>query len=157
MITTRRIFAETLLTAAGVTPNLLHVGARRFLCAWMHGESGEKPGLCDGVPGHGARWNPLNTTRKLPGSTFYNHLSPTTGVQNYLTREDGARAFILTLNEDARYADFLRLLRKEMVTQRQLGRALDKTPWGTHEPLVTNMIQGYNSDREFFNHYPIGA
>jgi len=154
---TRRAFAHILMEELGVPDTLAHIGARRFLVAWMHGESGENPGFCNGVDGQGAKWNPLNTTLPLPGSTFYNHLSPTTGVQNYRFAPDGALAVRQTLEGDKRYAQLLALFHKSFVRQRELGDALAKSPWGTHEPLVTNMLNGYNNNRRHFNTYPIGT
>jgi len=156
MSMTRRQFSSLLLRELGIPDTLPHVGARRFLISWMHAETGEKPGLCNGIPGQGARWNPLNTTLQLPFSTFYNHLSPTTGVQNYWTADDGANAFRITLEGDVRYKDFLALLAKKGVFQRDLADALDKTPWGTHQPLIGHAVDAYNNNRKFYNHYPIG-
>jgi hypothetical protein len=153
---TRKRFASLLLDELGVPDTLLHIGARRFLTAWMHAESGEHPGFCNGVPGQGAKWNPLNTTLQLPGSTFYNNLSTTTGVQNYKSSGDGTRAVAITLRGDARYADFLELLAKPGVFQRDLADAIDKTPWGTHQPLIGEAVDAYNRNRKFFNTYPIG-
>lgn len=153
---TRRQFAGMLLKEMGVPDTDAHVGARRFLVAWMHAETGEHPGLCNGVSGEGAAWNPLNTTLKMPGSTFYNHLSTTTGVQNYATAKDGTVAFRRTLEGDTRYAELVSLFKTPGSTQADLATALDKSPWGTHKPLITVAIEAYNHDRKFFNRYPIG-
>lgn len=156
--TTRIHFARTVMSDLAIPDTLAHIGARRFLAGtWPHAETGEKPGLCNGKPGEGARWNPFNTTLVLPGSTFYNHITPTIGVQDYLTEHDGAIAVVRTLEGDARYATFLALLRKRWVTQKQLCNALDKTPWGTHQPLLENARQAYMANRGFYNYYPIGA
>jgi hypothetical protein len=48
--------------------------------------------------GGGGNWNPLNTTRPEPGSSFFNHLSPGTGVQNYPTAAVGAKATADSIN-----------------------------------------------------------
>lgn len=157
MSMTRRQFAGMLLTELGIPNTATHVGARRFLVAWMHAETGEHPGLCNGLQGQGAAWNPLNTTLPMPGSTFYNHLSSTTGVQNYQTAGDGAVAFRRTLEGDVRYNDFVSLLQRPFAFQRDLADELDKTPWGTHQPLIGNAVDAYNSNRKFFNRYPCGV
>lgn len=155
---TRRKFAVLLMDALDIPDTLAHVGTRRFLAGtWPHAETGERPGLCNGVPGEGARWNPFNTTLPLAGSTFYNHLSPTTGVQNYRTAADGALAFKHTLLGDARYAAFVHALSKPGMTQRQLCIELDATPWGTHLALLEAARKAYNANRSFYNNYPIGA
>lgn len=48
--------------------------------------------------GGGGAWNPLNTTRPEPGSTFFNHLSGNTGVQNYNSAAQGAQATADSIN-----------------------------------------------------------
>jgi hypothetical protein len=48
--------------------------------------------------GGGGAWNPLNTTRPMPGSTFFNHLSSGTGVQNYPNAAIGAQATADSIN-----------------------------------------------------------
>jgi hypothetical protein len=48
--------------------------------------------------GGGGNWNPLNTTRPEPGSTFFNHLSSGTGVQNYPSAAVGAKATADSIN-----------------------------------------------------------
>jgi hypothetical protein len=48
--------------------------------------------------GGGGAWNPLNTTRPMPGSTFFNHLSSGTGVQNYPNAAVGAQATAESIN-----------------------------------------------------------
>lgn len=48
--------------------------------------------------GGGGAWNPLNTTRPEPGSTFFNHLSSGTGVQNYTSMQQGAQATADSIN-----------------------------------------------------------
>lgn len=47
--------------------------------------------------GGGGAWNPLNSTQKMPGSTFFNHLSGSTGVQNYTDPTEGALATAKTI------------------------------------------------------------
>ena len=163
--TTRQNFAQRfLLPALGVRYDPSRIGARRFLAGtWPHAETGENPGLCNGVPRQGARWNPFNTTLPMPHSTLYNELSPGFGVRNYATATDGAQAFAMTLtntkNPDGTlmYGEFLRLLRKRFVTRKQLIAALDKTNWGTHEPLLSAADGAYMANRGFYNSYPIGA
>lgn len=48
--------------------------------------------------GGGGAYNPLNTTRPAPGSTFFNHLSSGTGVQNYSSAAEGAQATADSIN-----------------------------------------------------------
>jgi hypothetical protein len=45
----------------------------------------------------GARYNILNTTQPMPGSTYFNHLSGSSGVQNYTSYAQGIQATQLTI------------------------------------------------------------
>lgn len=74
------------------TQTLIDMGAPvttaniQALSAWSQREGG------------GGAWNPLNTTRPEPGSTFFNHLSGGTGVQNYTSLSQGAQATADSIN-----------------------------------------------------------
>ena len=48
--------------------------------------------------GGGGIWNPLNSTQKMTGSSFFNHLSGNTGVQNYVSAQQGAQATAATID-----------------------------------------------------------
>lgn len=63
----------------------MDVQKRRFLDAWADAEGGT------------AKWNPLNTTLDLPGTTDYNSV----GVKNYPRPVWGVCATALTLTEPA--------------------------------------------------------
>lgn len=151
-MTTRIEFArDCLIAATGVSRR----GARRALCAWSIAESGTRP--CNGQPNQGANYNCWNTTLQLPGSTFYNHLSPTTGVQNYVSATQGCQAFAKTLHGDARYADLLEVLGRKYVSMKTVFQALDASPWGTHEPLLTAVRERYAADMTIIDELPVGS
>ncbi len=141
------------MAGLGIPNTLVHRGARRALVAWMHAETGEHPGLCNGLPGQGARWNPMNTTMFMVGCTAYNSVP----VRNYLTQADGARAVVLTLEGDARYAPVIAALRKPFVTVKTVNAAIAVSPWGTPGWLLEDARTAFNANRAFFNTYQIGA
>lgn len=150
MSLTRMQFAtQCLIATVGVAPR----GARRALCAWSIAESGTRP--CDGRLG--AAWNVWNTTLPLPGSTYYNHLTSTSGVQNYASAAQGAEAFARTLHGDARYLTLLDALARPFVYAHTVLHAIDGSPWGTHEPLLGDCLTRYNKDRAIINLLPVGA
>lgn len=89
------------------------------LVSWMHAEGGT------------ARWNPLNSTKYVPGSTVYNWAN----VRNYPSFEVGLAATVETLLYGARrdlydYRPILRLLRAGARPKRTL-RAIERSDWGT--------------------------
>lgn len=75
-----------------------------------------------------ARFNPLNTTLKVPGSTDYNSVP----VQNYPTWEQGLAATVSTL----RQVNMLPLMKalKAGTSSTAYWKALGVTPWGTRPP-----------------------
>lgn len=151
-MTTRSLFArDCLIAAVGVNRR----GAHRALCAWSIAESGVRP--CNGEPNQGANYNCWNTTLKLIGSTYYNHLTPTSGVQNYPTAAKGAEAFAKTLHGDARYAPLLDALVRPYVSMKTVLAAVDESPWGTHEPLLTAVRERYLADMAVINNLPVGS
>ena len=81
-----------MILAAIKAPNT--AANRRFLDEWQSYEGGT------------AKFNPLNTTQKVKGSTRYN----SAGVQNYPTAAAGTTATRITL-ENGRYPDILKALR----------------------------------------------
>jgi hypothetical protein len=100
----RREFAKALLKELGlpVTTNRIN-----FLLAWMQLENTK------------AKFNPLATTWKKQGSTFFNYLNKakTIGVQNYVSFEQGIDATADTLrgkwsNGSLIYPSILETLKK---------------------------------------------
>lgn len=78
-----------------------------------------------------ALWNPLNTTKYVPGSTPYNYAN----VRNYPTYAAGMLATVETLNYGAErelygYRPIRRLLRASARPRRTL-RAIERSEWGT--------------------------
>lgn len=59
----------------------------------------------------GAKFNPFDTTLKMPGSTDFNSV----GVQNFVSFDQGVQASVLTLTEGTRYATALRRLHGPIV------------------------------------------
>lgn len=113
-----------LLGALGVpvaTPQL------EFLRAWQACEGGT------------ARFNPLNTTEPVPGSTRYN----SAGVRNYLDANMGIAATLLTLRLDY-YARLRRALNTHGIDSRQIAveAARDVAMWGTNPDCILARLSG---------------
>lgn len=75
-----------------------------------------------------ARFNPLNTTLKQPGSTDYNSVP----VQNYTSWEQGLHATAATLRQP-NMALLMRAL-KQGSSSAAYWQALAQSPWGTKPP-----------------------
>ena len=100
-----------------------HAGAEnlRLLDAWQHAEGGT------------AKWNPLNTTFSLPGSTDYN----TTGVKNFPKPVWGVCATALTLT-NGYYPGILGSLQGGKLTAEQIveNNKGEFQIWGTNPQTV---------------------
>ena len=86
---------------------------QRFLYAWRQAEGGS------------ARYNPFNTTQRMPGSVAYN----TVGVQHYPDAATGVAATVKTLL-NGRYPTLVASMR-EGRSARAMADALAASPWGT--------------------------
>jgi hypothetical protein len=92
-----------------------------FLRAWAACEGGD------------ARYNPLNTTLRLPGSTSYN----TAGVQHYADHIMGTAATALTIRLGY-YEDIVRALRTPRLTRLQILQRSEGAirKWGTNPECI---------------------
>jgi hypothetical protein len=90
--------------------------------------------------GGGGTWNPLNTTRPEPGSTFFNHLSPGLGVQNYPNAAVGAKATADSIN-NGRYPSIVAAFKTGSAFEALVGGG--KGPIGAQ--LRTWSGGGYNN------------
>lgn len=98
----------------------MHGNNQLTLVAWMAAE-----GSPDNPPQ--AKFNPLNTTQRMQGSTQFNSI----GVQNYVSLEQGLEATKLTLQSKGhRYWLIRRRLRRNARPRRTL-RAVERSAWGT--------------------------
>lgn len=99
----------------------------RLLDAWQRAEGGT------------ARWNPLNTTLRLAGSTDYNG----TGVQNYFRPTEGCAATVLTL-VNGNYNGILGDLQNGTKTAEQIvnDRASQFRTWGTDPSVILAVLAG---------------
>lgn len=89
----------------------------RAVVAWERAEGGHWT--------NDARYNPLNTTQRMPGSRTVN----AAGVQAYRTWGDGLRATVITL-ENGRYGGVLSVLRAGGCAL-CVAEAVGASPWGT--------------------------
>jgi hypothetical protein len=116
-VITRNEFAHDLLRELGYPRDKSNLYA---LVALMQAETGSEPEK-------GAKFNPLNTTKKMPGSTPYNSI----GVQNYTSYQQGLDATSSTLREKGHdYGPIRRHLRNADPAPQTL-RAWQDSDWGT--------------------------
>lgn len=122
MSMTRDSYARILLTGLGypVKTHNLHA-----LITLMQSEGGD------------ALFNPLNTTKKMPGSTDFNSVH----VQNYTSIDQGFEAVISTLREKHhRYGPIRRRLRTNWFAASTI-RAWGASEWGTEITLALAVLE----------------
>lgn len=99
----------------------------RYLNAWQRAEGGS------------ARYNPLNTTQRMPGSSRYN----TAGVQGYRDYLSGIDATMQTLRgPKGNYAPILAALHSGRATPAQFVSAVGGSRWGTDVNLLRSVLAG---------------
>lgn len=105
----------------------------------------------ESAEGTTAKWNPLATTKKMPGSTNFN----STGVQNYDSPQQGLEATIKTLREPGHnYAPILRRLHRNRWAYWTL-RAVAASSWGTGS-LALRLLPYVRRDYDRYAGQPIG-
>ena len=117
------------------------------LVGWMMSESGDHP--CNGKPGKGAKYNPLNTTLdsgKVCVISDYN----TTGVKNYASETCGIKATSGTL-ELSYYTDVARALKRVNLPgwRTRFAQAVGNSPWGTSAAGVEAGIKAAEADNKW--------
>jgi hypothetical protein len=120
---TRETFAEAVLQGLGYPVTKLAV---TDIMSWEAAEGGAWNG--------GAKYNPLNTTKPMSGSTMFNNLGNGIGVQNYTSWEQGLSATVKTL-ENGYYTDILNAL--SIGGTGDFGVTVGESPWGTETFAVT--------------------
>lgn len=113
---TKTSFAISVLQALGAPVNAANVSS---LLSWMHAEGGNWNNT--------ARYNPLNTTYPLPGSTPI--AGNSAGVRAYQSWSQGIAATVRTL-QDPRYSPIVSALRSSSGCSSVAG-AVAASPWGT--------------------------
>lgn len=98
----------------------------KFLYAWRQAE------------GKAGKYNPFNTTHKMPNSTNFNSV----GVKNYQSIEDGLYATIKTL-KNGRYNCIVDGLKND-IGAAQIAKCESLKVWGTGD-LVAKVVRGYES------------
>jgi hypothetical protein len=114
-------FYKRVLQCLGAKPTK---GNMAFMYAWRQSE------------GATAKFNPFNTTKKMPGSTKFNSV----GVKNYKSMEDGIKATCETLKLE-HYTDIVNGLKND-VGLYKLSRMESLKKWGTG-PLLAKVADGY--------------
>ena len=114
-------FYKRVLQCIGAKPTK---GNMSFMYAWRQSEGGK------------ATFNPLNTTKNMPGSTIYNNHN----VKNYQSMEDGVRATCETLKLGY-YSDIVNGLKND-VGLYELSRMEGLKKWGTGK-LLAKVADGY--------------
>ncbi len=116
-------FYKKLLTKLGAPTSKENM---KFLYAWRQSE------------GKAGKYNPFNTTHKLPNSTNFNSV----GVKNYATLEDGLDATLKTLN-NGRYNCIVNSLKNDIGAKNISTKCInDLETWGTGE-LVSKVVSSY--------------
>lgn len=115
-------FARMLLKRVGAPPTWQNI---RFLVAWGTAE------------GTAAKWNPLGTTRDMPGATQFNSV----GVRNFKSLSQGVEATARAL-ENGYYGHILTLMRSGTARAEAMGAAVAASPWGTHEGVLRVLHSG---------------
>lgn len=118
------------------------------LVAWMAAEGGSG----DNPPPQ-ARWNPLNTTWRLPGSTDFNWV----GVQNYPTETDGLDATLRTLRQtepELRFVAIHNHLAAGMPARDTL-LCVERSAWGTGG-LAVRILRDVKAHWRSYADKPIG-
>jgi hypothetical protein len=72
-----------------------------------------------------ATWNPLATTFTMPGNTTYN----SSGVRNYLSKQQGIEASILTLRRPNHGYDAIVAGLRSSAESMETGRAINRSDW----------------------------
>ena len=98
----------------------------KFIYAWRQAE------------GKGGKFNPFNTTWKLPDSTTMN----SAGVRNYKSLEDGMIATIKTLR-NGKYDCIVNGLKND-IGANNIAKCQSLKTWGTGD-LVAKVVNSYNS------------
>jgi hypothetical protein len=114
VINTPYDFAVALLSALGDPLTPQNVGA---IVSWEKAEGGNWNSP--------AKYNPLNTTRRMPGSRSVNAV----GVQAYTSWQQGLSATVQTLQTGA-YSNILSAL-KSGTSEQAVERAVASSVWGT--------------------------
>lgn len=120
-------FAAAVLQQLGIRPNRRNVSA---LVGWERAEGGHWHNT--------ARYNPLNTTLNMPGS---GDTGSQGNISVYRGWGQGIRATAKTLSLPA-YGGIRKALASG--TRRDVARAIDQSPWGTHGSLIYQTILGTN-------------
>lgn len=137
---TREMWARSFLKWAGWPTNQKNMVA---LIAWQAAEGGPSAPQ--------AKWNPLNTTRKMPGSTQFNWV----GVQNYVDQEQGLNATLLTIKESGYgYEPIVRRLKRGANPRRTLD-AVERSSWGTGG-LAKSIVDDVRRDYDDYGGQAIG-
>jgi peptidoglycan hydrolase-like protein with peptidoglycan-binding domain len=120
---TDKNFYERLLNELGAPVTSENL---KYLYAWRQAE------------GKGGKYNPFNTTWKLPGSTKMN----SAGVQNYVSLEDGMVATLKTLRNG--FYDCIVNGLKNDIGAAQISKCPSLKTWGTGD-LVAKVVRSYES------------
>jgi len=116
---TPKDFAKALLNGLNAPINDNNIQA---IIAWEALEGGHYS--------NDARYNPLNTTWKMPGSKNFNNLGNGVGVQSYVSWDQGLDATLKTIKMGL----YSKIIDKLMLSAPadDILSEVDKTPWGTH-------------------------
>jgi CHAP domain len=121
---TQETWAAALLQALSIEQTPANMQA---LVGWERAEGGHWQ--------NDAKFNPLNTTQSMPGSTSINSV----GVKAYRSWEQGFQATVKTLH-NGHYGPILSALKSS--SPAAVANAIDASPWGTATGLIQRSVAG---------------
>jgi hypothetical protein len=145
VLKTRHDFAHDVLLGFGVSGNDF-LGSLQALMGWMVAESGSE--LCDGHMG--ARFNPLNTTLRQPGSTNFNSVP----VQNYPDWATGVHATVVSIQGFPRVAHVLASAGQTSV---DVLWEVVGSQWGTSGRDAYNGLASFYLNKPHYNQLAVGV
>lgn len=143
---TREMWAQSFLRWCGFPYEGIR-GRRNMvaLIAWQAAEGGPEAPQ--------AKFNPLNTTRRMPGSTDFNWVH----VQNYTSESSGLEATARTLfetNPIFGYTPIINRLRRGARPRSTLD-AVESSSWGTGG-LAKSIVDDVKRSYDYYADKPIG-
>ena len=148
---TRAMWIKSWLRWIGVPVSKRNMWA---MMAWVAMESGYEDS--QGIWHPGAKWNPMNTTQRMPGSTYFNW-NGGFPVQNYVSEKQGIEALYKTITQKGLgYGPILESLANGRWAITTMKR-IEASQWGTHfVPSAGVMLRSVKHNWHLYADRPVG-